>query len=600
MDVAALLDHIAALPSAQDSESALAAVREQVAALAAADLGRVETALIAAFDAIYGDDDAARTPEQVSLLAAIGDVTTAVRERIAQCAAAADQASALRTAMHPAPAVDPDPAPDPDAAPSDTPATPGGESLSAPLPTRVPLAAIGGHRPASADPAARPADGPQPGRAHVGLYVSSTGSPSVAPGDAIGSLAGLAELIHGRLTRMGQRAFELQHVARWHTDSYPDERTLTGDLASNEAKILAVTSPSAIVASGGICNPVNVDYAVPTWGDDARPLQDALPSFNATRGGLRFVSPPKISDSVATTATSLWSHTTDATPSGATKPYGTIACATENEAYVDAIPTIIKVGNMMARFSPEQVEANTRVAMVYAARFAELNLLKQITAASTTVLTNKLLGVHRDLLASLDLAIAASRYRHRLPENQRWRLLIPDWATDMIRADLVREQAHDDSGTPVRAVPDAQIEAWFTARGVNVTWLADGEPVDSGAVWSSGPTPVAQSFGAQAVSYLNNWPAEIHWWLYPEGSFIRLDGGTINLGVVRDSILDGTNDYETFVEAFESVAFRGVEAFRMISTVLPTGGSSLPIATSAAPGTLTGAAGGAHGTGGSF
>ena len=63
----------------------------------------------------------------------------------------------------------------------------------------------------------------------------------------------------------------------------------------------------------------------------------------------------------------------------------------------------------------------------------------------------------------------------------------------------------------------------------------------------------------------------IGWLLYVEGSFQFFDGGRLDLGVVRDSLLDATNDYETFVEPFETVAFRGIEAYQVQSTVAPTG-----------------------------
>ena len=50
--------------------------------------------------------------------------------------------------------------------------------------------------------------------------------------------------------------------------------------------------------------------------------------------------------------------------------------------------------------------------------------------------------------------------------------------------------------------------------------------------------------------------------------------------MVRDSVLDATNDYETFVEPFEGIAFRGNEVYQMQNTVKPNGGSAGSIATS--------------------
>ncbi len=617
MHLQALLDLIAALDSADDPAASLATVHQEIVGLSAADLARVETALVAAFDAIYGEDDAPRTPEQVSVLAGIGEATGAVRTRIAALGAAEEQAARLRDAVHPTPPP-PQPVPPPPAGaatgvedtgpdaggdaglpePAD-PATTSGAGSTSPA-VRAPVGAMSAHRPPAADPARRPQTAVA-GRARMGAYMSATGSPHVRVGDAIDSWDTMGRLISDKLGRFGTRAFPREHVARWKVDAYPEERTLTGDPVRDQEKIDEVCSSSAIVASGGICTPVEVDYAIPTWGDDSRPLENALPSFNATRGGLRWVSSPKITDTVATASTSLWTEATDANPGGATKPHGVITCGTEQEVLVDAIPTIVQVGNMMARYSPEQVAAATKVVMTYAARFTELYLLGKITTASTTVLANRLLGVHRDVLATLDLYLARARYRARLPLGQRWRVLMPEFARDLIRVDVLREQAHDDAGTNIRAISDAQIESWFTARNCNITWLKESEPADGAAVWSGGPTPVSQQLdGAQTVAYLNGWPTELHWWIFPEGTFLRLDGGSLNLGVVRDHILNGTNDYQTFTEQFENVAFRGLESHRVISTVLPTGGSSLPIATSAAPSVLVGAASAAHGAGGSF
>lgn len=618
MGLDALLASLASLATAEDPQAALTAVREQIATLSAADLGRVDAALVTAFDALYGDDDAVRTPEQVELLAGIGEVTTAVRERAGEFTAAADRAASLRTAMHPpAPVVEPEPVaptapaaepaaaavaaePEPAAALAITAppvqatsvATPGANVVVNQGPS---LAAMNAARPAAL--ASRPTDAPAGPRVQVGLF-TSTGAPGLARGDAIPSRAALGNLIHSRLKRFGQGAFEQQHLAQWRAE-YPEDRQLSRDPNISEERINAVTSLSAITASGGVCNPVNVDYSVPTWGDDSRPLRDSLPSFSADRGGLRFVAPPKITDTVATASTAVWTEATDANPSSSTKALGTIVCGTEMEVYVDAIPTRTKVGNMQSRYSPEQVAASTDVVMTYAARVTELNLLAKITAASTTVAANRLLGAHRDVLAALDLALAAFRYRHRLPQNQWFRMLMPYWGQDMMRADILREQAHDDAGTDIRAVPDAVIEGWFTKRNCNVTWLQDSEPVDGTTAWT-GFTPVSQQFGTQSAAYLLNWPTELHFWLFPEGSFLHLDGGTLNLGIVRDSVLDGTNDYETFTEIFESIAFRGVESYRVVATVLPTGQSALPIAVSAAPPILVGGSTTGHGNGGSF
>jgi len=79
-------------------------------------------------------------------------------------------------------------------------------------------------------------------------------------------------------------------------------------------------------------------------------------------------------------------------------------------------------------------------------------------------------------------------------------------------------------------------------------------------------------------------PTTARWYLFPEGSFLYLDGGTLELGIVRDSTLNSTNDYQIFGEGFENVAFIGVESLQVTSTVCATGEVTLPRTLSCAVG----------------
>ncbi len=201
-------------------------------------------------------------------------------------------------------------------------------------------------------------------------------------------------------------------------------------------------------------------------------------------------------------------------------------------------------------------------------------------AASKQVLPEKYLGATRDLLASVDLLIAQYRYSHRIPRTASFSAVFPDWARDMIRADLARELAHDNSlGRDVLAISDDLIDQWFATRGVEVIWTLEGQK--SGTNGTGGTALPNQFFPIATAGAEPQWPNQssdgtfvLGWLLYVTGTFQFLDGGRLDLGVVRDSVLDATNDYETFVEPFESVAFRGVEVYQVQSTVEPTGASA--------------------------
>jgi hypothetical protein len=96
----------------------------------------------------------------------------------------------------------------------------------------------------------------------------------------------------------------------------------------------------------------------------------------------------------------------------------------------------------------------------------------------------------------------------------------------------------------------AEIDGYVNARGVILTTSID-----------------LNVFGAQSVGALLEFPDTFAWYLFSEGSFLFLDGGTLDLGIIRDSTLVNTNDYKMFVETFEGLAFVGIESLVVTSTI---------------------------------
>lgn len=443
---------------------------------------------------------------------------------------------------------------------------------------------------------AAPSPNAERGTASSVTITAAASAPGISPGQALTSSDELTELTCEALRQMqhdpeydGRRQTLVR--AKW---SYPESRRLSSrnDPYVNSGLVDAICAPEAVLASGGACLPVNVDFTVPTWASADRPLRDGLPGYEADRGGIRFVTPPDVgvvdlqaTASGAGTATRVWTEATDAAPAGAIKPVWTVACGAEQLVYVNAIPTRVQFGNMFGRFAPEQVAANTEMALDTAAREAELELLTLMYNSSKQVAPAQYLGATRDLLASVDLLVSQYRYSHRIPRRATFTAVFPDWAKDLMRADLARELAHDTDGGDRLAVSDAQIDGWFTTRGINVIWTLDG--LKAGTYGTGGSAITNQFFGLATGGAAPQWPGQssnaafmLAWLLYVEGTFQFLDGGRLDLGVVRDSTLDATNDYETFVETFEGIAFRGLEAYQVQSTILPTGGSAGSVASS--------------------
>ena len=381
----------------------------------------------------------------------------------------------------------------------------------------------------------------------------------------------------GRMHRQGAaRGVALVASADW-TDQYPEERRLGADAERNGALMEAQSGLQAIIASGGICLPVNVDYEVPTWATAARPLRDGLDPYNASRGGVRFVEPPDIGALGA--ATGIWTEATDENPLAATKPVFSVACGSEQLVYVAAVSTRVGFGNMQSRFAPEQVAANTDLAIAAAARKAELNLLEliQAKAQATTAKTVKL-GATRDLITAINETTAAFRYYHRIPREVKLCAIFPDWVKELIKIDLARELAHsqDESGYNSLAISPDQVDKLIEDHEVRPIWTLDSLAEKGSTPWTAATEWPSQQWAAQGTAAPLQFPKQTVWFLFPEGAIQFLDGGRLDLGVVRDSTLDATNDYETFVETFEGIANRGFsKAIMQLRTeLIPSGATS--------------------------
>jgi hypothetical protein len=354
-----------------------------------------------------------------------------------------------------------------------------------------------------------------------------------------------------------------QHIVASLQATFPEERTLRATQEQlNGEKIAAVTSPEALVAAGGLCAPVNVRYDLFGLGELGRPVKDALAPFNADRGGIRFVTPPTLADFAG--AVALWTvqDDIDAATAGApdpVKPCIRINCGAEVTVLLDAITLCLTFGNMGARAYPEMVKRNNELGLIQHARFAETRLLTRIGTLSTSVTAAEVLGAARDFFTQVEKAAAGYRSRHRMSATAPLRVIAPVWLKNQIRADIT-QQLPGDGLDNTFTIADAQINAWFRVRNVNVTWHIDGES--------------GQIFGAQTAGALNNFPATVVWYLFAEGTFLFLDGGTLDLGLVRDSTLNGTNDYKMFVETFEGVAKVGIESLRIASALDANGSSS--------------------------
>jgi hypothetical protein len=224
----------------------------------------------------------------------------------------------------------------------------------------------------------------------------------------------------------------------------------------------------------------------------------------------------------------------------------TVTAAAELTAVTDAVTLQMQFGNLFTRAYPELLARHNELGLIQHAREAEQNLLSRIATDSTAVTTTSLIGFGRDFLVQIRRAAAAYRSRHRIEASTQLRAIIPDWVYDAVAADLTLSMPGD--GTI--SISMSEINGYLSTS--NVTLVAS---LDSSV------------FGSQSAAALLEFPDSFVWYLFAEGTFVFLDGGTLDLGIIRDSTLVGTNDYKMFVETFEGVAKVGVESLAITSTI---------------------------------
>lgn len=346
-----------------------------------------------------------------------------------------------------------------------------------------------------------------------------------------------------------------------------------------EAQGMHATANSQSLTAAGLCAPLENLYDIEVIGDTGRPVRDALVRFGVDRGGIQYR--PSIDGVTQTGGIGVWTEANDEASPLVAKTCVEIACPGLTTAQVDAIYQCLTFSNMSTRFDPEFMDSIVRAALVAHDRFAENRLLTQITTASKVVYSAQILGAARDALFALDHMIAYYRNVHRLSADVPLRLIGPLWMQNQLRADVTYQMVGD--GLQSLAVTDAMIASWFAERNINITWHLDGiNPADITV-----PTPdivVPAQFYTSLVteSPVPPFPAAVSTLLFREGDWLFLDGGTLDLGTVRDSTLNGLNRFQTFSESFEGTAFRGIESFELVLQLKPTGASAATVSTAAA------------------
>ena len=338
---------------------------------------------------------------------------------------------------------------------------------------------------------------------------------------------------------------------------FPEDRQLSDrDPEGNANKFKALLDKpaddlQALIAMGGFCAPFTPFYESIVYATAARPVRDGLPSYQPARGGITY--PPAMSLSDARDAITIWTAETDADPGTNVKACLVIDCPEFLEAEIEAIVACVQHQNFTAMTWPERISELAELVAAAHAEAGEVELLDGLKAGSTQLTGAAVYGAVSTLLTHILEVAAGIRNRERMTRDRPMHVVLPMWTSDLLVNDLVNSQFDRFART------QGGVTALLQQYGINVSWYMDSATGDG------------QMFATQGAGALEPYPDTVKWFIYPEGTWIFLDRGRLDLGIIRDSTLNATNTFQVFYETFEGIAKIGPTSYEVTSTVCPSG-----------------------------
>lgn len=376
------------------------------------------------------------------------------------------------------------------------------------------------------------------------------------------NLADLSRLVvqkHRQMSRLGGAPHEPIVLASART-LFDDDQMLGTSAEDNYAVIEGIKrKATALVASGGNCAPLAPSYDIFRLAEPMSPVENCLPVVGAPRGGIRFIVPPAFTDVAGGVRITTEAQDRAGYPPTAPKPCVSVECPDVEECQVDMISRCITFGNLQFRTFPEWVESRLQDLSVIFAQTKENFYLDAIDAGSTAVNATPPYGATRGTNFSLAQASHAYRKRNHMPLGSVIDVLAPDSLVPFLAADMVNDHALGLSF--LNADAEMVANELFRKHRLNVCWYYDGDN---------------SMQGAQAAGPLNPWPTTFELFMYSPGTWVRLDEGVLDLGIVRDSTLNSTNDLQIFAEQFIQVCKVGIESIKLTLTLCPSGGAPEP------------------------
>lgn len=296
----------------------------------------------------------------------------------------------------------------------------------------------------------------------------------------------------------------------------------------------------ALVAAGGWCAPSEIRYDFFNIAGSSGMID--LPTFGVTRGGIQFPVSPSLADAIdgafapfaetfdGSSNPWLWTEADDiaAATGSPTKPCIRVPCPDFDEERLEAYGICLTAGNLADAAYPEATRNMIRLLMAAHDHATNARLIALMVARSTAAITISG-GAVTDAAAprifnAAGLAATDYRERYGMALEDVLEIVFPAWVREVIRADLAWK-----AGVELQAVSNGEIDRFFIERNVRPQWVDD---------WQ---VRGASQFGNATA--MAAWPTTVDFLLYAAGTFVHGNGMSLDLGVVRDSVLNETNDH---------------------------------------------------------
>jgi hypothetical protein len=376
------------------------------------------------------------------------------------------------------------------------------------------------------------------------VLVASADIPNFTSGGKLDDVDALVAALQSRarsipITRKGDDAprYTIASLMREHKfslglDSTPEH--------INEV-LTAAANPDILIAAGGWCSPSEISYDFYNIVCEDGMLD--LPTVGINRGGIRFPTSPSFADVVASTALFRWTETQDiaavtGTAQSGTKTCGRVPCPGFNEERLACDGICLTVGNLTEDAYPEVIANFTR--LLFAAHAHKVNRLRidQLRGFANTPSVSGTFGTAGEgLVAPVLNAIALNaqdyRSRYAMCADAVLEVLAPKWIRAAMRSDIRRR-----TGVVTRealAMSDATLMSLFDEENVRVQWVSDYQERTAGypGAYVSAATPLA----------FTSWPTQVEFLMWAPGTVVLGQGMRLDLGIIRDSVLNATNDH---------------------------------------------------------